>query len=278
MQRSKPLLPPSVSELNKDRGQQRNNASLAGFTLLKQTFRHHLNEVKKLLVSKAFMLLFVCFGLGLGVFNALLTLTDQIICVRGYTSDDAGLMSGLMIVFGTIGSLVFGFIAGKTKKFEEIAKLSFCTVAVASVIFAILLLNNNDHGTLKAFVYIIFCIVGFFGLPLLPICMEMSVECVYPIGESICTGFLFISGQLFGIILILAYPAIGKTVPIDSFVYNNTQTCVIISNSTTTASTKVTDFTNSLYLQLALIIFTALGFTLFYKCPYLRLKSEKETE
>ena len=122
-------------------------------------------------------------------------------------------------------------------------------------------------------------------MPLLPICMEMSIECVYPIPEATSTGLLFIAGQIFGIIMIIGYPNIATKIGKDSYVYNSVQTCLETSNSsyitTTTASSitaelSVLDFRIPLYAQTILLTMIALLFIIFFKCAYLRLRSERE--
>jgi len=36
--------------------------------------------------------------------------------------------------------------------------------------------------------------IGFFGMAMYPICMELSVECSFPVGEGTAAGFLVLSG------------------------------------------------------------------------------------
>ena len=59
--------------------------------------RIYLQQIKKMFKSKSFILLLVAFSIGLGIFNAVLTLLQQIFCVRGYSSNDAGMFGGLII-------------------------------------------------------------------------------------------------------------------------------------------------------------------------------------
>ena len=108
--------------------------------------------------------------------------------------------------------------------------------------------------------------------------MEMSVECVYPIPEATATGLLNIAGQLVGIIMILAYPKIAPKVPEDSYTYTNIQTC-LNSNSTSNSSVSsltVIDYKYTLYGQTIFFSIISILFTIFYKCPYLRIKTERE--
>ena len=49
------------------------------------------------LSNKEFLLLLLAFSIVLGIFNAILTLVQQIFSVRGYTNDDVGMFGGLII-------------------------------------------------------------------------------------------------------------------------------------------------------------------------------------
>ena len=186
--RSNPLTPPSYSAMmSGDQQQQQQqqpnylinneNASSdesgSGRSFM-ANFKNYLSEIGKLFKSKDFVILFVCFGVGLGLFNALTTLIEQILCVRGYTDDDAGYFAGAMIVCGLVGCIVAGVVLDKTKKFEEISKLCFCMCSLACIFFTIIQLYLNDKSTVYYLMLVAFCFIGFFGLPLLPVCMEMA--------------------------------------------------------------------------------------------------------
>ena len=242
----------------------------------------------KLFKSKDFIILFFGFGLALGIFNCLTTLIEQILCTKGYTDEDSGYFGAGMIISGLVGSLIGGLLLDKTKRFEEISKICFSMSAITSICIALVLMWNNDNSLVYYLTLFSFCVFGFFGLPLLPICMEMSVECVYPIPEATSTGLLFIAGQLVGIVLILIYPNVATKIEPDSFVYNSIQTCVTTVNppvnattpfATTTESSiylAVLDYSYPLYFQTVVSVISALGFVVFFKCAYLRLRSEQE--
>ena len=118
----------------------------------------------------------------------------------------------------------------------------------------------------------------------------MAIECVYPIPEATTTGLLFIAGQIVGIAMIAGYPKMATPISMDSYVYQSVQTCTSrtpADNSTTTtaamstttpstASLTVLDFKYPLYGQTLLLVAVSLFFTLFFKCAYLRLRSERE--
>ena len=289
--RSTPKSPPSYSQLVNN--QRQSNSLLPEGESNSQTdmpltfsdnFKIYLSQIGKLLKSKDFFILTLSFGLSLGLFNGLTTLIEQIFCTRGYSDDDAGYFGGAMIISGIVGSVISGFILDKTKRFEELAKICFAMSALSNIFLVTIQLYDNDKSTIYYLLMLSFVLTGFFGLPLLPICMEMSIECVYPIPEATSTGLLFIAGQVFGIVMILFYPKLAKNVDKDSYVFNSIQTC-LNSNSnssfTTTASSGVSqlsvlDFKIPLFGQALLLTIIAILFIIFFKCAYLRLRSERE--
>lgn len=280
--KSNPPTPPSYSALANLRFQNsgaslaiNNEDTIQDKISFKQNFSIYISQISKLVNSFHYILLFLSFGIGLGIFNALTTLIEQILCVRGYNDNDAGIFGGVMIVCGLLGSIISGIILDKTKRFEEVAKICFSMAAIANVFFVIIQSYNNDSQIYHSLIIVSFCLIGFFGLPLLPVCMEMSVECVYPIPEETSTGLLFIAGQIFGIVMILAYPRAAREVSPNSNTYVNIQQCTT-NNSTMNANLTVLDYTNPLYFQACCMVFIALVFTLFFKCPYLRLRTEQE--
>jgi len=216
----------------------------------------------------------------LGIFNCFSTLIEQIVCTHGYTDNDSGYFSGAMIVSGLIGSLISGVILDRTKRFEELSKVCFGMGALGNIALVICFQWNNDNGLVYYLTLFSFCFLGFFALPLLPICMDMSVECVYPIPEATSTGLLFIAGQIVGIVMIILYPMLAKKVEPDTYIYNHIQTCVA-ANSTTAAGAadlSVLEFMNPLYGQTILFALMSVFFTVFFKCAYLRLLSERKKE
>lgn len=112
--RSTPPLPPSYSAIisGQYHSQQRQQAAMARSSELlldgqqeqqqaESEWRIYFNQIGKLLKSKDFLLLMCSFGVALGLFNALTTLIEQILCVRGYTDVDMGYFGGAMIVSGS---------------------------------------------------------------------------------------------------------------------------------------------------------------------------------
>ncbi|KAK6298995.1 hypothetical protein J4Q44_G00305050 [Coregonus suidteri] len=165
-----------------------------------------LGGIKLLLKNKAYMILLLCFGSGIAVFTCFSTLLEQIMCVRGYTNDFAGLCGGLFIVFGIVGAGFLGLYVDKTKKFTEATKVNMCLSALACIAFSVVSQMRNQ-GIAVAVVCSLF---GFFGFSIYPVAMELSVECSYPVGEATSAGLIFISGQIQSVIYILLLQGLTK--------------------------------------------------------------------
>lgn len=164
--------------------------------------------IKLLLRNKAYMILLVCFGSGIGVFTCFATLLEQILCVKGYSNDFAGLCGALFIVFGVIGAALLGFYVDKTKKFTEALKINMCLTSLACTAFAVV----SQLREQKALVGAVCALFGLFGFSIYPVAMELSVECSYPVGEATSAGLIFISGQIQSIIYTVVLQALTVTV------------------------------------------------------------------
>ncbi|XP_060771110.1 solute carrier family 49 member A3 [Neoarius graeffei] len=155
-----------------------------------------LQGIKLLLTNKAYMILLVCFGSGIGIFTCFSTLLEQILCVKGYSNDFAGLCGALFIVSGVIGAAVLGLFVDKTKLFTESIKISMCLTSLACTAFAVV----SQVEEQKVITGAVCALFGLFGFATYPVAMELSVECSYPVGEATSAGLVFISGQVQSIV------------------------------------------------------------------------------
>jgi MFS family permease len=134
------------------------------------------------------------FFVGLGVFNAVTTWIENIVYPRGFTSEQAGITGGLMIIGGLLGAVVMPFLSDRYKRripFIIIA-LAGATISLAGIAFATgywLLLASG-----AAF--------GFFLLSSGPIGFQYGAEVTYPVSEGTSNGFLLLMGQISGIAFI----------------------------------------------------------------------------
>jgi|EP00624_Nannochloropsis_granulata_P004077 Na+/melibiose symporter-like transporter len=148
-----------------------------------------------LVLNPSFRLLFVCFGLGLGFFNALLTLVGQLLSPCGYSDSESGALGGIFLGTGLIGALLAGLILDATHHYSLCLKGGFMGAWATSFLFISALRPNN-----LAFLATSFALLGFWMLPLLPVAIENGVEITYPeVPEFFSSGLLLSAGNLAGL-------------------------------------------------------------------------------
>ncbi|XP_023361987.1 solute carrier family 49 member A3 [Sarcophilus harrisii] len=213
-----------------------------------------------LLRNKAYVILALCFGGGIGAFSAFSALLEQILCVKGYSNEFSGLCGALFIVFGIIGALVLGLYVDKTKQFIEATKIGFCLTTLAAIAFAVV----SQLPDQKVWVALVCSLFGFFGFSICPISFELAVECSYPVGEATSTGLIFVIGQIEGVIIMLLLqaltiqrsgPGLGPTM------------CQLQTDTSV-------DWTNSMLFLAALFCIFSCIFVIFFHSPYKRLQAE----
>ncbi|XP_036903382.1 solute carrier family 49 member A3 [Sturnira hondurensis] len=168
------------------------------------TSEKFLDGLKLLLRNKAYVILAVCFGGGIGIFSSFSVLLQQVLCVEGYSNEFAGLCGALFIVFGILGALGLGLYVDRTRHFTEAVKVGFCLTSLVCVAFALVSQLRGQTIALAA----ICSLLGLFGFSVAPIAMELAVECSFPVGEGAAAGLVFILGQVEGALIMLMLTAL----------------------------------------------------------------------
>lgn len=189
---SEPPTPPSAVALNRSMIQSSTDVgdakkSTSAPSDASDHYGSFQKELKLLFTDRNFVILFTVFSLGLGLFNALLTLLYQFIQPYGYSNDDAGNFGAAFIVSGLIGSALAGWILNKYKRYNLTLKIYIVLVVTAILVFVCELSADNLNALLISFVYL-----GFTMLPLLPIFMETCAETTYPVSEDVSVGALLV--------------------------------------------------------------------------------------
>ncbi|KAL4641598.1 major facilitator superfamily domain-containing protein 7 isoform X1 [Arapaima gigas] len=162
--------------------------------------------IKLLLGNRPYVILLLSLGCGTGAFTAFSTLLEQILCVKGYTDDFAGLCGALFIFCGVLGAALVGFCVDRTKQFTEATKVNWSLWTLALIAFAVVSQMQDQRVAVATTC----SLLGFFGLAVYPIAMELSVECSYPVGEASSAGLIFISGQVQSIIYMTVLQALTQ--------------------------------------------------------------------
>ncbi|MFX0033814.1 MAG: MFS transporter [Candidatus Hodarchaeota archaeon] len=163
--------------------------------------------LKKLFINRYFIILFITFFFGLGIFNFITSYIELIVIPRGFTAVDAGILGGLMLVGGIIGCVIMSVLSDKYKKPKMLLIIS---VLVATV--SLFLITFFSDPTI---LYIFSFLLGFGILSAGPVALEYAVDLTKPVPEATSNGMLMMIGQIGGIIFILFFE--GFTTPMGDY-------------------------------------------------------------
>jgi len=154
-----------------------------------------------------FLLLFCGFGCGLALFNSIITLVGELTEPYHYSSDDAGMFALTFLLSGITAALLIGPILDHTHLYKTFLRL-FSVLGFGAIWF----LNSAMRQDNTTQLLISFGVFGFFVLPLLPIVIEVGVECTYPVPEEYSTGLLMASGNVISLPLVFLLDALNNNV------------------------------------------------------------------
>jgi cyanate permease len=167
--------------------------------------------LRSMMKQRSFLLLLVIFFIGLGLFNGVTTWIEEIVGPRGFTTAQAGLAGGIMLIGGILGAFILPLISDslrRRKPFVILAVLGLLP-GLAGVTFA------QTWGLLLASSFVF----GFFLLSAGPVGFQYGAEITLPAPEGTSNSLLLVMGQLSGIVFIFAMDALkadngSMTVPL----------------------------------------------------------------
>eukprot|EP00118_Oscarella_pearsei_P026715 m.310333 g.310333 ORF g.310333 m.310333 type:complete len:567 (+) comp50976_c0_seq1:35-1735(+) len=155
--------------------------------------------LKKVYKCKQFLILMLSWSIGVGLFNALQTFLEQLLCNQGYTDTFSGLCGALLIFCGIPGAFIAAVFIDKTHRFAETLKVVFLLAVACQFWFVGVLPLEKE----KALIASSLSVFGLFALALMPVWLELGVECTYPVlSEATSSGLLWIAGQVMGVIFV----------------------------------------------------------------------------
>jgi cyanate permease len=160
--------------------------------------------LRKIFRIRDFILLLIIFFVGLGIFNAVTTWIEEIISPRGFTSDQAGIVGGLMIVGGILGALVIPTISDRLRR-----RTPFIVIALVGATVGLL---GVTFATSYSLLIAASLVLGFFLLSAGPIGFQYAAEITYPTPEGTSNGLSILMGQISGIIFIVAMDSLKSPV------------------------------------------------------------------
>ncbi|KAF9172468.1 hypothetical protein BGX21_005647 [Mortierella sp. AD011] len=160
-------------------------------------------SLKKVGSNKQFLILMFLFGTFVGFFNAFSSLISQFSAPFGYSSNEAGYFGAAMILAGLVGAGISGPVIDRNKQFKTLMKSMVPLATLFYIIFNFFMRRNFSVGIIIAS-----ALLGLFSFALLPVVLELGVECTYPVTPASSTSLLWGSGQFFAVIFLLILGAL----------------------------------------------------------------------
>ncbi len=150
--------------------------------------------IRHIFKQRDMVIILLIFFIGIGIFNAVTTWIEQIIYPRGFDSEQAGILGGLMMLGGIIGAAVLPAISDKMRRRRPLLILAMvCMIpGLAGLTFA------TSYWLLLVSGFVL----GFFIMSAGPIGFQYGAELSHPAPESTSQGLILLSGQISGIIFI----------------------------------------------------------------------------
>jgi sugar phosphate permease len=164
--------------------------------------RHSFTEgVKHILKQRDMQITLLLFLVGLGIFNAVSSMTDSIAENAGVQDSD-GLIGGLMLIGGILGALILPILSDKFRKRKVF--LVICIAGMVPGIFGLTLAGDlsTDPSTVYTISLVSSFVLGFFIMSAGPLGFQYAAEVSHPAPESTSQGMLLWVGQVTGMIFV----------------------------------------------------------------------------
>jgi hypothetical protein len=159
-------------------------------------------ECAALLRNRAYWPLCAAFAIGIGLFNALLTLVAQLLQPCGYGADAASYTGGALLVSG----LVCAGLAGAVMARAPHAAVRLQKGLVAALLAALIgMLACLRRGALAPLV-VTWGALGGALIPLLPVSLENAAALAAPVSPDAAAGVMLLAGQWMGVAYVYALP------------------------------------------------------------------------
>ncbi len=141
------------------------------------------------------------FFIGLGIFNAISSMTDSIAEQAGVKDSD-GLIGGLMLIGGIIGAIIIPTLSDKFRKRKPFMVL--CIGGMVPAVFGLAFAGQITAGPEQAYTLSLISsfILGFFVMSAGPVGFQYAAEVSHPAPESASQGILLWVGQLTGMLFV----------------------------------------------------------------------------
>jgi MFS family permease len=157
--------------------------------------------LKHILQNRDMRITIFLFLIGLGIFNAISSMTDSI-AERVGVEDSDGLIGGVMLIGGIIGAVVIPTLSDRYKRRKPF--LVICIAGMLPAVAALAFAGNlaDEPETIYRISLAASFTLGFFVMSAGPLGFQYAAEISYPAPESSSQGILLWVGQLTGMIFV----------------------------------------------------------------------------
>lgn len=146
-----------------------------------------LDGLKRIIRTRDFVLLMIMFFVGTGVFNGVATWIESIVSQKGFTSTQAGITGGLLLIGGIVGASIIPPLSDRLRRRRPFIILGLaCSLPGISG-----LILGGSYGVLLASSFLL----GFFMISLAPVGFQYAAEITFPAPEGTSNGLLQLAGQ-----------------------------------------------------------------------------------
>jgi MFS family permease len=173
-----------------------------GYEYSEKDSRHEFGKgVLHILRNRDMQITMLLFLIGLGIFNAISSMTDSISEYAGVKDSD-GLIGGLMLIGGIFGAVILPALSDRYRMRKIF--LVICLAGMVPGIFGLSFAGNLGFTQETTYMLLLVSsfIVGFFVMSAGPIGFQYAAEVSYPAPESASQGMLLWVGQLSGMIFV----------------------------------------------------------------------------
>ncbi|ORZ03421.1 major facilitator superfamily domain-containing protein [Syncephalastrum racemosum] len=164
-----------------------------------------LRSLYLLAVNYNFLLILITFGVLCGLFTTVSSVMAQITRPYNISDDEAGYISAGLVVAGIVGAVVMGIFLDKTKRYMLVLR-TFVPILGFMYLAFLFVVKEDNFGPIMA----VAVVQGFFTFSLLPVALDLSVECSYPVSESISSPLLWLCSQVFGLVILVGMDALRE--------------------------------------------------------------------
>ncbi len=160
-----------------------------------------IRGIRHIMVNRDMLLMILLFLIGLGIFNAVSSMTDSIAEHAGVKDSD-GLIGGLMLIGGIIGAVIIPILSDHFRRRKLF--LVICMIGMAPALFGLAYAGHfsDDPVTVYRFSLVASFFLGFFVMSAGPIGFQYAAEISYPAPESTSQGILLWVGQATGMVFV----------------------------------------------------------------------------